>query len=600
MSTSQQFTSAYRTAFAFFVLASAAWAASGDPPEGARESIEMADGRRVEGRLEGDSRAGFRFIPAGGGRAVSLETLNRVAFSGKGPDPSSGSVPFTARLGFGGRISGRLAVVTPDAVRLEDGPGGRPVKIARAGVLAIDQRPGEAQVIRDGFESIDASRWTVTGSAESVAEPRNSGGKSLRLPAGGASATCRLLEPLGSGRLEVAFYDTGGRAPGQRWSVELTFRGPNGSEPVQAVLGWEDETLAVLSRGGPALAVQRLARKSGWHRLVVRFGPDRTDLAVDGDELAHGDGPDGPLAEIRFATDSAGAASAPPELAAYLDDLAVLRFAEPVGRMEVDTAQDEARLITGDQIFGEIRAADADRVMFEVDGRELALSWADVSGIRLKRKSKPASLISGLWIGLDWRSAPGRDARDLNHAEGALDAVTDSAVILDIPYLGALPVPRDRVTLLTVIGRTRRLVLDSSSYHLGNRLDGELDPPQPEGSVLELPFVLSSIPPGAGSVALDVVNVIGESGNLDFSEHVKQGELRTHAFLNGRPIDDLNRHISTRNETPERIRLPLPPGLLRVGRNVLKFEQAGTKEDRSLVDNLGILGVALEFPDTGP
>jgi hypothetical protein len=90
--------------------------------------------------------------------------------------------------------------------------------------------------------------------------------------------------------------------------------------------------------------------------------------------------------------------------------------------------------------------------------------------------------------------------------------------------------------------------------------------------------------------------VIGESGNLSFSPLVKNGELRTHVLLNGKPFDDLNGHISTRNDTPERIRLPIPAGLLRPGRNVLRFEQSGTKSDPTKLDNLGLLGIAIEFP----
>ena len=45
-----------------------------------------------------------------------------------------------------------------------------------------------------------------------------------------------------------------------------------------------------IDRNWTALAVQRLARQPGWHRLSVRFGPDLTEVAVDGNELAHGKG----------------------------------------------------------------------------------------------------------------------------------------------------------------------------------------------------------------------------------------------------------------------------------------------------------------------
>ena len=60
------------------------------------------------------------------------------------------------------------------------------------------------------------------------------------------------------------------------------------------------------SPDGPSLAVQRLARTPGWHRLTLRFGPEQIEIAVDGKELAHGKGPAGPLDQIKLATSSRG------------------------------------------------------------------------------------------------------------------------------------------------------------------------------------------------------------------------------------------------------------------------------------------------------
>ena len=277
------------------------------------ESIEGHDGTKVVGRLEGDARRGFAFTPAAGGGAIAMERPLVVTFEGPGPDATSATPPFRAELGAGQRISGRLGGVDGEAVRLEDGPGGRPVAIARAGVLALSQRPGEAQVLQDGFEAIDPTRWSIVGDPRAVEAPRQAGGRALRLPSGGSGLTCRLAEPVGSGRLEVAFHDDGRVVAGQRWFVDLTFRGPSGDEWVRALLGWDEESLAVQSSpGGPALAVQRLARKPGWHRLVVRFGPDRTDLSVDGDELAQGTGPPAPCSKCALPASRATGRRAPP------------------------------------------------------------------------------------------------------------------------------------------------------------------------------------------------------------------------------------------------------------------------------------------------
>jgi hypothetical protein len=567
------------------------------------ETIELPDGRRLAGKVIGDAAAGLRFAPEGATETMRLEAGAVVVFDGAAPDPAAGFPPFRVELGLAQRLSGRLGVVDSATVRLLDVAGGQAIAVARSGAQALVQRPGEAQVLHDGFEALDAARWVPIGAPEVVQAPRVAGEHSLRVPCGGTSMTCRLAEPVGSGRLEVAFHDGGVVARGQQWFVDLVFRGGTGPETIRAVLGWEEESLAVESAGGPALAIQRLARSEGWHRLSVRFGPEQTELAVDGNELAHGRGPGGPLVEVRLASHRAGQAAPPDGLAGHFDDLRLARVAEPVGGLEVDSTQDEVRLVGGDQIFGALRAADDERVRLAVEDRDIELPWGEVSGLYFRRAPRPGRPIEGLLVRLDWRAAPGDDPRDLDQVEGALTAVSASEWTLATPYAGMLRIPRARLRRLRVLGQGRRLVLDPTSHHLGDEISTiapVLDPPQPEGSRLERVFELDAVPPGAAFLALDVVQVVGEASGLPFSGLVKKGELRTNVQINGRPVDYLNRHITSKNETPERIRLAIPAGLLRPGTNRLRIDQVGIASDPNYLDDLGVLGIALEFDADRP
>ncbi len=151
---------------------------------------------------------------------------------------------------------------------------------------------------------------------------------------------------------------------------------------------------------------------------------------------------------------------------------------------------------------------------------------------------------------------------------------------------------------MTVNGRGRRYVLDTKPHHLGDQhstIPPILDPPQPEGGVFERAWELPSVPTGAATLVLDVVQVAGEAPDLEFAALVKKGECRTNLKINGEPFDYLNRFILTRNETPERVRVPIPRGLLRVGKNVVRLEQTGTADNPNFLDDLGVLGVAVEF-----
>ena len=251
-------------------------------------------------------------------------------------------------------------------------------------------------------------------------------------------------------------------------------------------------------------------------------------------------------------------------------------------------------MIGGDQIFGTFRGADPLGVALAVDGKDLSIPWREVAGAYFRRGAAHAAPIEGLWARVEWRAAPGVDPRDLDQAEGVLRAASDAELSLETPFAGPLTIPRDRLRRLRILGRARRQVLDASPHHLGNEVVRDLDPPQPEGNVLEVPFTLDAIPEGPATLAVDAVQVAGEAEALPFSAFVKGGELRTNVTINGQEVDYLNRHVATKNETTERLRLAIPPGVLRVGKNVARFEEVGKKDDPNDLDDLGILGVALE------
>jgi hypothetical protein len=578
--------------------------ARGQVPPSSRDALERPEGHRLGGSFRGDAKGGFRFQPDDGSPPIPIEGPAEIALGGRGPAATAGTPPVQVTLGWNQRVSGQLMSVDARTIRLADGPGGRPVTIERAGALGLRQRPGEALVLIDGFETIDPARWSHVGAPKLDEEIKLAGEHSLRLEADGSAVTARLAEPVAQGRLELAYQDTAAVVPGAQWFVDLLFRGETGPETIRAVLGWAEDSLGVSSTGGPVLAVQRLARKPGWHRLEVRFGPDGAAVAVDGNALAHGKGPTGSLVEVRLATSLAGDRP-PAPVAAHVDEFRLARVASVTSSSEADPAQDEARLIEGDQIFGSIPRADAQGVTLDVLGKSLTLPWSRVASLDFRRVPRPSREVNGLLCRLEWRSAPGDDPRDLDQAEGALVRADADAFTLETPYAGTLVIPRDRLRKITIQGRGRQLVIDPTSHHLGDEVSKApemLDPPQPEGSQLERTFTLQEAPKEgySASLVMDVLQVVGEAQGLQFSNLIRAGELRTKVYLNGKEFDYLNRHISTRNETPERIRLPIPRALLKAGENRVKIVQTGTSNDPNYFDDLGVLGIALDItPDVG-
>ena len=175
--------------------------------------------------------------------------------------------------------------------------------------------------------------------------------------------------------------------------------------------------------------------------------------------------------------------------------------------------------------------------------------------------------------------------------------------MLATPYSGVLSIPRDLLHTLTIRGFGRWYLIDATAHHLGDEFSNSppiLDPPDPEGGVLEKLINLQEIPAGSWSLVLDVVQVVGENGDPDYSEKVRNGELRTYALVNGQRIDYVNRHIKTKNETPERVIMAIPAGLLHAGKNTIRLELTGTAEKNTQLDDLGILQMALTLTPPAP
>lgn len=588
------------------VVALAALWAVADTRSPAAEDAPASDrlirpgGPKIEGRLLFDPALGFRFRAAGGaGSSPQIQTIGPggVVEFAPGSGGTVGVPPaFQAMMGEQGKITGTLRAITPHSATLEVPWQTEPVSMRRPGVQAIVQRLGEARVLADDFDALDTNIWGVVGRPRAVVED---GESALLLPPGGSSIEHRFGEAIEAGRVDLTFRDDGIVRPGRAWMLILTFRAPGGSAPLRVLLGWAAESLAVETPNGPSLPVQRLSRNDAWRRLTVRFAVDRTEVSVDGKDLAHGRGPTGPLESIRIATEGEPADDA--GTGGSLGAIQVARFVAVPSSLELDPSQDEARLVVGDQLFGSVVRGDRERVEMTVDDRSVALSWKDLAGVYFRREAAAANPVSGALARVEWRSTDDYvvgAARPSDFAEGAVTSLTDSALVLATPYAGSLTIPRERLTRLTVHEPGLRLVLDASSHHLGNEVATSppfFDPPLPEGGVLERGF---DVPPdalGPAFVVLDVLGVVGEATGLPFSEYVRRGELKTYVVVDGRRLDYLNRFVDNPNETVLRIRVPIPADAVRPGEHLLRIEQTGTSEDAREFDDLGVAGLAVEF-----
>jgi len=399
-------------------------------PAGGEEAI-LRDGRRLPGQL-GLAENRLQFMPSGKQVALLLDQLHQVRFA-ELPAPACliGTV-FHVVLADGQRLTGELHALDGEKLQIR-APWERLLSIPRQAVRALTQPTGYLSLVADDFESgLDA--WQVTGAAALDGRQHVSGRHSLLLNVNGQAELAVAL-PLASGRVGVNFFDAG-NTRGAHWLVELVFQRGKQARPLR--IGGGDTSYGVEPPGMPG-ELGRQARSSGWHRLVVEFGPESMRAYVDDVVLWSGRlEPGAFLSKVRLecvARPDKGTA----EGAIWFDDFTLARAVEVLRHDDADARQDEVWLASGDQLLG--RVVRADRHAMELDARfgKRTLSWGDVRGLYLcQGKNAEAAVKTGqtrVWL----RAASGGE---LDQLVGQVRGLSASRLTLRHALLGDLEIER--------------------------------------------------------------------------------------------------------------------------------------------------------------
>ena len=252
----------------------------GIPPGGGLGRIRPGQaGRPGPARVDrpagrpGRSMAGSSATPRAGSGSPRSAASRRsrwrrpgvVTFDGPGADASSGYPPMRVLLGLDQQISGRLGSVD-DALGPARGRAGRARRSWSPGPGRSRWRSGRARpwCSRTGSRRSTRPGGTTSASPRSSTQPHLAGSRSLALPAGGSAVTL----PAGrAGGLGAA----GGRLPRLRARSSPASSGSSTScsgAPTAPRRSGRCSTgprraWASSRSGGPALAVQRLARQAG-------------------------------------------------------------------------------------------------------------------------------------------------------------------------------------------------------------------------------------------------------------------------------------------------------------------------------------------------
>jgi hypothetical protein len=550
----------------------------------------------ITGRLERNDEAGFVFR-APGQAAVPLREVRRVVRLAASPAPMRGSPAH--RVTFWGDESLSGTVESLDgAVVILDTPAGERLRIPRYLVAKIEHFVGDAVIVHDDFENADASR-RITGEPQRTSKQAVSGQASLSLNKPGDTIEYALADPIGRGWIELRFWDSGQPVAGFEWVCELTFDSRSGPRVVQVFLAWDADSYGLATPDGPALPVQRLARRRGWRRFAAQLAPDRVTMLIDDGVLAHGQAALGRLRSLRLAlrsTDEAAARLDGVDAAAFVDDVQIAASVAAATEWFPAQRQDDVLLVTGDQVFGQIQSASREEVVIRADFGSYATPWRRLQELHFASQPCPVRELAGQRVRIEFAPAgsasPRGEPNDV--LVGVLADLDDASIHLKHPHLGAVRVPRDQMREMEVQEAGQWVAIDSGFHHLGDVVNVGLQAPFPTGTDRSWRFTLERVPTRA-SLVLHVVQMESLAAGAAFAKRLEDDEYRTYASVNDQPVDPrgLNHVVPLKTRGAVRLVLPLPPEMLRAGENTLRIHQTPQRSDPPTFDDCGVFGISV-------
>jgi hypothetical protein len=486
--------------------------------------------------------------------------------------------------------------------------GGARQVVPRAAVAALLQPAGLRLVAYEDFES----RPILFEPARLDSSQAQSGRQSLVRRPGDNVSTYILPRPIAAGRVDLEFYDTGLVEPGDDWFIEYALGSRSDSAALRVLPGWSDAEYRCTVSGARPLAVERLSRSAGWRRLTLLLDDREAVVLVDGQVLAAGPPgtaltaihgglvADSPV-ERRPRAEKKGEPAGAASRAGWIDDVQIFERGDerPVPLNGQKTTL--AWLGGGEELFGKVEAIDQRGIVLEGRFGRRRLPWSELRGVVFPPERGPAARqVEGLIATIELAPIPGAGAAPNDSLVAALQSVSPQELHAEHPYLGTLRIPVGEINRIVPRFQGALLLVDPARHHLGDAIREDFHVQRAEGTRLEWKVRLDAVPKARGFVSLRAADLEPHGARAptgQFQQASDPGDMSTELMVNGRRLADLNRFVSVRSVpgNPQRLRIPLPAGLLKAGENVIRIAQRPEREDASEFDDCEISRLALEF-----
>lgn len=488
-------------------------------------------------------------------------------------------MPRVARLDSGDVLSVSVLDMNAHEARLHTVLGEVTLPLAR--IREIRWPESGALVLQESFDAPGAS-WT--GDRPVLTDQRfRSAPKSLHLAPRNQRFARKLDAPIQDGAIAFDYYDDGKVRADARWIVTLS-NSEDPQPPVTVEFGWaRDYVTAVLSKDF-AVPTQLIARRAGWRRLHIAFGPNRLTIASDDAAIVTSlsKGLRRPVSLIELQV--LAAAGAGPPVEAQIDDLSVHRTLRPRNRLASDPDQLDVLDQNGDQSFGQLLHATQDAVTIQLStGIQWQMHWSDIQSLR-----PPLQTLDTL----EWSGNIGVMALTNGDRFLAVAEKSEGGWTIVHPLLGRRHVPSNWIAAFEPASASRRIQVHPGPIHLGDSIESGFENPPPDGLSWQSQFTCDGMAGGdvvlSMRVATSATQRSADYGPVDVVQALCNGKALEPRMAHDKPAD-VPFHVRT---------FAVPPGVLHRGRNTLEIRLVPKSRVHPVAD-VELLQIVLEQRQLG-
>jgi hypothetical protein len=477
------------------------------------------------------------------------------------------------------------------------------VAVPVAAIAAVENSPGEIDVLIEPFEKTSASgEHPVLESM--LDESQAAGGQSsLRIDASFPEFRRVFEPPLASARIEFAFLvgRDGDLSTSGEWQID--WDNVNSEKPIVVCVD-AGRSISVAASGSDKspLSPPTLKLSEGWHSFIALIEADRTRLIVDDAILEARATPQGSVKALQFRT-----AGPPSKNVLWIDELQVQKLAtmdldrSPVTAINRDVLRTEA----GDELFGKITGMTEKSVTFEIVGQTRSIPRNQLTALNW---NQPTSVVhqsivpkTGVVARLFMQSFVDRPECNPEEMTVTIRSVDSTHLAVQHPLIGDMTIRWSDVSRIEPLFFGQSLLIDARNFHLGNSIRTDLQRQWPDGTSLRGEFHLINIPNGQAYLSLAVAEIEASGTEAPrgspYLAELRAGNLITEVSVNDHKLCSLNQLIRFKplSGSPERVRIPIPPAILKLGHNTFQLRQKPLKPEGQDFDDGEIGNIRIDF-----